>query len=707
MAKQRLDGESVHGREGLEAVAAALGIEPGTLLNDLRAEGAANEIQTGLLYRNFTLDRAKIDEEARTVPVSFSSEEPVERWFGTEILGHKRGEVDLSFIGSGRAPLLVGHWSDDQAGVVDSAIVGTDRKGRAVVRFGRSDFAEEIFQDVKDGIRQNISVGYNILTMRLEEDDEETGRTYRAVRWKPLEISIVGIPADETVGVGRQQQRREYQLASTQIIRREADRPDPQREKEAKGAPMAEETTTTQTKEAPPVDVAQIQAEARGQEKARVRDLLAIGEDHGFRDEAMKAVEEGKTVDQFRAEVMAKMKERGFTPVTQGADIGLTPKETKQFSFMKALNALANPSSRAAQEAAAFEFEASKAAGDQLKRSPRGIMIPFEVLRRDLLADLVPGRTERGIRGLTERQLLLKRDMVVGTDASGGYLVATDLLASSFIEILRNRMMTRQLGAITLGGLVGDVAIPKQTGGATMYWVAEGGDVTESTPVLAQLALAPKTGGAWTDISRKLLLQSSIDAEAFVRGDLATVLAIGLDLAGIAGTGASNQPTGILSTTGIGDVAGGTNGLAPAWSHVVDLETEVAIDNADVGNLAYLTNAKVRGKLKQTEKASSTGLFIWERGNEVGFGELNGYRAAVSNQVPSDLDKGTSTGVCSAIIFGNWADLVYGLWGTVDITVDPYTNATSGTVRVVALQDADVGVRHPQSFAAMQDALTA
>lgn len=262
------------------------------------------------------------------------------------------------------------------------------------------------------------------------------------------------------------------------------------------------------------------------------------------------------------------------------------------------------------------------------------------------------------------------------------------------------------MGAITLGGLIGDVAIPKQTGGATAYWIAESGDPTESTPVVAQLALTPKTCGAFTDISRKLLKQSSIDAEAFVRGDLATVLALALDAAGIAGTGASNQPTGILSTTGIGDVAAGDpDGAAPDWSDIVNLETEVAIDNADVGALAYLTNAKARGKLKQVEKATSTGLFVWETSTEAGFGMMNGYRAAASNQVPSNLTKGGGSNL-SAIIFGNWADLIYGLWGTVDILVDPYTNSTSGTVRVVALQDADVGVRHAESFAACQDAVT-
>jgi HK97 family phage major capsid protein/HK97 family phage prohead protease len=639
-------------------------------------------LKTGFLTRNFAINVRSIDEEKRTVELSFSSEDPVDRWFGKEILGHGKGEVDLSFLGSGRAPLLVGHWSSDLVGVVESATIGTDRKGRAVVRFGKSNFAEEIFADVKDGVRTNVSVGYNILKLRLEEEDDDEGRTYRATLWKPLEVSLVAVPADESVGVGREKSARNYPDVETIIERRSTD-PDPDPAAATKGEPMPETIeTTTETRQpaAPAVDVEKIQAETRSAEKARVSEIIALGETHGFRTEAMTAIGEGTTVDDFRAFVLEKLNERGYQPVNRGADVGLTDNETRQFSFLRALNALANPSDRAAQEAAAFEFECSKAVADQMKRTAQGILVPLEVL---------------------------KRDMVVGTDASGGYLVATDLLAANFIELLANRMLTRTLGAITLPGLVGDVAIPKQTGGATAYWVAESGAPTESTPVLAQLALTPKTCGAFTDISRKLLKQSSIGVEAFVRGDLARTLALALDAAGIAGSGASNQPTGILSTTGIGDVAGGTNGLAPAWSHVVDLETEVSVDNADVGALAYLSNAKVRGALKQTEKASGTGLFVWENSPEAGFGMLNGYRAGVSNQVPSNLDKGTSTGVCSAIVFGNWADLIYGLWGTIDLTVDPYTNSTSGTVRVVALQDADVGVRHPESFAAMQDALTA
>jgi HK97 family phage major capsid protein len=637
----------------------------------------SNTIKTGILRRDYTIDRRTIDVEKRTVDVSFSSEEPYPRWFGNEILGHGKGEVDLSFIGSGRAPFLVGHWGSDLVGVVESATVGADRKGRAVVRFGKSDRAEEIFADVKDGIRQNISVGYQILKMRLEEEDEEKGPTYRAVFWKPLEISIVAVPADESVGVGRNARQQESQF-SIEIIKRNAD-PNPDPADDQRGETMPDENKT-EDKTAPAVDVDKLAKETRAAEKARISEIMALGETHNLKAEATQAVNDGIAVDVFRKFVLDHLAKKGLQTVEHGADVGLNQKEVRRFSFIRAINALANPSDRHAQEAAAFEFECSRAVADLMKKSAQGIMVPFEVLRRD---------------------------MEVGTDAAGGYLVATDLLAANFIELLRAKMMTRTLGAITLGGLVGDVAIPKQTGGATAYWVAESGAPTESTPALGQLALTPKTCGAFTDISRKLLKQSSIDAEAFVRGDLATCLALALDAAGLAGTGASNQPTGILSTTGIGDVAcGDPDGAAPDWGDIISLETEVAVDNADVGALAYLTNAKARGKLKQVEKATNTGLFVWENGTEPGFGLMNGYRAAASNQVPSNLTKGAGTNL-SAIIFGNWADLIYGLWGTVDILVDPYTNSTSGTVRVVALQDADVGVRHAESFAACQDAVTA
>jgi len=627
-------------------------------------------------YRGGTLVRENISADERTFELSFSSEAPVMRWWGVEVLGHGKGEMDEAWIGSGRAPMLVDHEAsvDNQIGVVEKVWL-EGGKGRAKVRFGKSARASEIFERVQDGELSSVSVGYEIRELKLVSQDGDVA-TYRATRWTPFEISIVTVPADMSVGVGRARSSETIVVHIQDAIPIEGENI-MSVETETRAAPAAPASAAIAAPAAPSVE--QILAT----ERARVSEIEAIATRFNCRDKAAKAIQDGITVELFRGLVLDHLGSDAQRAISANAGIGMTEKEVKQFSFLRAINAIANPNNRLAQEAASFEREASEAVAKKRGKPASGILVPVEVLRG-------------------------QRDLVVGTDSAGGYLKDTELRSESFIDMLRNRMMVRALGATVLTDLQGDIAIPRQTGGATAYWVAESGAVTESAQTFDQVSMAPKTLGGYTDISRKLLIQSSIDIENLVRSDLATVLALEVDRAAIHGSGSSNQPTGIVATSGIGSVAGGTNGAAPDWSDIVDLETAAAVANADIGNLAYLTNAKVRGKLKQTEMAASSGAqWIWKDGNEPGFGMLNGYRAAVSNQVSSALTKGTSSGICSAIIFGNFADLFIGMWSGVDLTIDPYTGATSGTVRVVALQDCDIAVRHAASFSAMLDALTA
>jgi HK97 family phage major capsid protein/HK97 family phage prohead protease len=603
------------------------------------------------LQRHFAVERAMINEEARTVELAFSSEEPYDRWWGREILDHTSTSIRLGRLTAG-GPLLMDHDARDHVGVIESVQIGADRVGRAVVRFGKSARAEEIWQDVKDGIRRNVSVGYVIHAATLTEKSEDID-TYRVTDWEPYEVSMVAVPADATVGVGRNQEQDE-QNPIIEIMERTMETPQPATinvaEHEKRGADAALKT---------------------------VNEIIAIGQQYKCEDLASDAIRSGKTVDQFKTIVLEKMANK---PIDT-ADIGLTQKEVKRFSFLRAINAIANPTDRKAMEAAAFEREVSDAVASKLGRAAQGFYVPNEVQRRDL---------------------------TVGTTTAGGFTVDTILQSGSFIDVLRNSMMTMKMGAQLLSGLTGSIAIPRQTGAATAYWVAESGAPTESQQAFDQVSMAPKTVGAYTDISRKLLLQSSIDIESFVQNDLAQVLALAIDLAAINGSGSSNQPTGILNTSGIGDVAGGTNGAAPTWANIIELWSDVAIANAAFGNTGFLTNAKVAGKLMATEKASNTAQFICPGFPDAsGMTNFGGARAGISNQVPSNLTKGTANGVASAILFGNWADLIIGQWGTLDLTVDPYSNSTSGTVRVVALQDVDIAVRHAESFSAMKDALTA
>jgi HK97 family phage major capsid protein/HK97 family phage prohead protease len=620
------------------------------------------ELKSGSTAERFLqldAERATIDEAARTVTLAFATETPVERYWGNEILDVKKSSIRMDRLNSGCA-LLMNHDTEDQIGVVESVQLGADKVARAVVRFGKSARASEIFQDVVDGIRRNVSVGYRIYDAKLESETEGVG-TYRMTDWEPYEISIVPVPADINSGIGRS-----------------AEKPIPAIPKEPEIRTMNENTNNPATVDTAAIEAAATAARTTGVEGERKRQLdITAAADQlskyaGVREIAAEALRSGWSMDEFRAKALGVVTS---VPLPT-ADIGMTQNETRKFSMVRALNALANPTDTRAREEAAFEFDCSRAAADKQNRQVKGLLVPFDVL---------------------------KRELNVGTGAGGGYTVATDLLSGNFIDILRNKMVVNRMGAQFLSGLVGNIAIPRQTGGATAYWVASGGGGTVSAQTFDQVPMTPHTLMGRTQIGRQLLLQSSIDIESFVRNDLATVLGLALQAAAIQG-GGSNQPTGILGTSGIGSVAGGTNGLAPTWGNIIDLETAVAVANADVGTLGYLTNAKVRGKLKQTQKFSgSNATPVWMDGNT----PLNGYAAGVTNAVPSNLTKGTSAGDCSAIIFGNMADLIFGLWGGLELQVDPYTAGDTGSVVVRAFQDSDIAVRHAESFAAMQDALTA
>ena len=285
------------------------------------------------------------------------------------------------------------------------------------------------------------------------------------------------------------------------------------------------------------------------------------------------------------------------------------------------------------------------------------------------------------------------------TNADGGY--AKEEAAPTYLEGLKDRLVVSKLGAHILGDLVG--TIPFVSAGAiSASWLAEGATATVSKSTFAKVSLTPHRNAVIGAFSKDLLRQTSIDIDAVVMGLMLDAHARLIESACINGSGSSNQPTGILNTSGIGDVAGGTNGAAISWANVVKLETAINAENANRGKLGYLTNAKVIGAMKTTEKASNTARFVLDFD-----GSLNGYPVEWTNLVPSNLTKGSAEGVCSAMIFGNFDDLYIGHWGGVDIVVDPYTLAADADVRIVLNSWDDCVVVNPKSFAAIKDITTA
>lgn len=329
--------------------------------------------------------------------------------------------------------------------------------------------------------------------------------------------------------------------------------------------------------------------------------------------------------------------------------------------------------------------EGEREARDAQIGNVSGLMLPGFLVRR---GGFQPGQEQRdmSVTGGTTTQY-------------GGLLVPTE--KQGLAEDFYNGSVLRQNGALVLEGLVGNLDLPRYSKPSDPAKKAENASADELNPQIAKLSLTPRRLPAFIDISDQLMMQSPQAIEAFVRRELTNQMLAVQEVAFFHG-GGTNEPTGIAATSGIGSVVGGTNGAAPDWADIVDLESAVAVVNAAVGRLHYLTNAKVRGKLKKTAKVSSTdSRMVWE-GND-----LNGYAPLVTNAVSSTLTKGSASGVCSAIFFGNVSDFVIGYWSGISLElIRDSANAKLGLHTLVANSYYDGGVLRPKSFAAMLDALT-
>lgn len=608
------------------------------------------KLKTGTLHRAATFERASVDEQARTVELAFSSEAPVARWFGAEVLDHSPASIRMDRIRNS-GPVLLDHDTSRHIGVVQSVEIGQDRVGRAVVRFGKSAAAQEAFQDVVDGIRQHISVGYRVHKMVLErkEEDEET---YRATDWEPLEISLVAVPADATVGVGRAAP--EPDAFETEI---EGAR--------ATTAPVSTPAPETSTMTAPDITVIEnARADALTQERTRTAEIAALGDLHAKRGGdklAAQFIRSGKSLEEFRAallDVAAK------EPVTD--TVNLNEREQKQYSYVRAIAAaLARAEG---QSVSGFEAEISQDIERNIPANYKrngGIFVPLQV--RSAISEAL-----------------------YNTSGKGASTVFTQ--PGEFIDMLRNASVAVGLGARVMGGLTGPVSFPSQTAGVSVSWVAEnsGTDVTATNATLSSVGLTPKTLQGTTAFSRQLMAQASMDVEAFIRQDLASAHALAWDVAVMHGTGSNNQPTGIYAAGSVNAVA---MGGVPTFGKLIDMITEVLKDNALAGSLAFATTPGMAGKLAQTVIAASTDTnMIWS--GKLDNGTLAGYTARASNQVSSALGGGSEHG----LIFGNWSDALIGMWGALELVVDPYALKKQGMIEVTSFQLCDIALRHPQSF---------
>jgi HK97 family phage major capsid protein/HK97 family phage prohead protease len=605
------------------------------------------------MARDMTAEKIVVRAADNTITFAASSEQPVERWFGSEILSHSENAIRLGRIADGAAPLLFNHDWDDPVGMLDG---GRIENGRLMVdaHFFDTSRAKEVRAMLDGGLR-NVSIGYEIHVM----EEEAKGQRYTATDWEPLEVSIVTVPADPSVGIGRE---KDSKPKPVRIVRanQQAESAD------SKGAEMADQENAPAGATADDnaqADKSQNRAASHtSTEELRRSTIEKMCREHKVSEETMREWRDDECLSPDDAarrilDIMLIRSSAADKKKAAPSEIGMSRAEVEKFSVMKALRAIVNKD----WSKAGLELEAHKAIQQRMGGNPlneQSFYVPLEIQRR----------------------AHAKRDMTTAGVSGSDNLVGTDNM--SFIDLLRNRSVAMRMGARMMGGLVGNVTIPRQTASGTAQWLtSESTEISESQPTIGQLSLSPKHVGAYTEISRLLALQSSPDAEALVMSDLAQTVGTAVDKAVMHGSGASGQPQGIVGTSGVGSVTGTSLGYAGL------LECQTDIGNALQAGaaLGYVTTGAVAALLAARVKFADTASPLWD--GSLLDADVCGFPGMSSAQVDA-----------ATLIFGDWAQVIIAEWGSLAIEVNPYANFQAGIIGVRAMYAVDVGVRIPSAF---------
>jgi HK97 family phage major capsid protein len=638
-----------------------------------------------LTYENGSQREA--DDGETIIRVAVSSEEPVPRPDGLEILDHSPEAVDLTRLRNAAA-FLVDHNPADQVGVISNPTIDDDRVLRADVRFSKSQRGQEIMQDMLDGIRQKISVGYWPLQIVRDRNTSDAS-TYRVTSWMPFEVSTVAIPADDTVGVGRaseetrdcevcEDDEEESEVRQPLAAEADATAEEAKRKKEEaveaspevvdgqRSVASSDTDTTTMKNKDEVTPVVTVGDDLSATATERAIQIAELAREHGFTQRTAEWLKSGRSVDAIAKEILNMKSNNEVTTADPVANMSARDqKSLTKYSIVRAINKLADNKALDGLEA-----EVNQEWEKQMGRAAQGFWMP------------------------TSTRAAL--DSATSTKGAEDVFVQP----AGFIDYLRNRTQVLKLGAQYIGGASSKLTLVRQNGTGGASWVAENGSgVSQTNMTFDTVTLSPKTLMSAQAFSRQLLTIGEYDVQGIVMNDITRAFAVALDAAALAGSGAANDPTGLVSASGVNLVALHPSGSGINYTGIVGMESAVATANADVDEMAYIFTPGVYGNLKTTLKASGSIEFILGEG-----GTVNGFKAVRSNNVPSNCVKGAPpvTGLHAAF-FGDWSALTIATFGAVEIIVDPYASKNKGLIEVTGLLMADVAVRTPQSFARILD----
>ena len=614
--------------------------------------------------RNCSIQGATEDEPG-IIEFSLSSETPYVRWYGTEILNHNPDSVQLDRINSGSAALLFNHDRDAYIGVLKKGWLEDGKlRVRAAFELSNEDntLARKIYKSVLNGTLRSVSVGYEYNEILFEK---RNGEDYLiATSWTPFEGSIVTVPADATVGIGRSLE------ADRECLEKEV-----ASSKERVASSVVE--LVARNEELEVMELESVSTEdLLKQERERSESLLAAGKHYNCPELAMTAIKEGWSLTEMRSRILDHRSKEQRPVGSALTTTDLTNKERKKYSFLRAMGYAAG---RVSAKDAGLELEVSDRIQQRVGKPPQGIYVDQSFL--------VDGE---------------QRDLFTNVPEAAGVLIETELLSDRFIEALYNESAFLPLGVTYLRGLEGNIEIPREGTFQRGYWVEEGAVIPQEEGTFNKIALSPKKLAVRAKMTYEMLTQSSIDLENLTRNRMIRGLALELDRSIGFGTGIGEEPLGILFHPETRNIVLGTNGGALDWAAVVAMQGEIDQANAmSGGEFAYVVNARTKAKLMTTlDQSSGSGDWIWQMRSAKG--SIAGYRARCSNQIPNNLVKGTANNLTAAF-FGNYSQILLGLWTGLDIAIDPYTDFDRAIVGLRAMQLVDFNLTRGDYFVCCSD----
>ena len=685
-----------------------------------------------LVLTPITLRADEMEEtEDRIIPVVFSAGAEYRQWWGREKLTVSKRAVKMERLNKKIAPVLHNHDRDQTIGVVESARIDGEQ-AIADLRFSKNGFAEEVYRDMLDGIRRQISCGYRIMKYEIDESNERDP-LYTITEWEPYEISVVAYAADpdcqpinrsdillplENSPINKSNDESEEitTMDPKEALRIAREAGIPELGTRAIEEDWSEETlraviSTEQARsadddsddddasaDAPPAaakrdddggddDSDDDDAESDDAEKARVTRIYDLGTEHGQRELALQAmVDPNCTPEEFASRLLAlnkENKERAEAEQNLPERITLDPKDQANFRIVDLLYHLSS-GRRSKRGGAEYEICEEETA----LRGKHGIETEGTPIPPQIFSDRSLYRNNSGL-------FLDKRILSAGVDTAGGHTIDDELLADGFIDILLEFHAALQMVTM-LPDLMGNITFPRLNSRSVAYWTGETEAATETTAGFDTVTLTPKHLRAWSEISTTLLHQSSIPIEQFVRRDLARALAKEWDRAILFGTGASNQISGINAITNLQSVMWPADGGGGASNFDYDslLEVEETLGNEDalMGMLAWIVSPRIRRHGRETaELGSGTARPIWR------MGRMLDYEAYVTTQVITYETNGSISDQDTGF-FANWQEMMAGMWGGIDVLVNPYSKDKEGIVRITTGQMCDIAPRHDESF---------